>query len=236
MIVDWSQEWKQYRESSHWTQKLKQKGITSEQFWDGYKMADRNEEYDRLAGYPGLILDRMLRFAGPDSSVLDIGAGAGAYTIPLAKAARKVTVVEPSRGQIARLMRRADREGLENIEVINKRWQDVIDAELESYSLVNAAYCFHMPDIRPALQKMLDVTTGALFLVALVDHGFTTSTKGSSVRRNPSQSTSTSTTFCTRWGILQTSRSWLAATRFRWRCSWRSSAAATTSRRSWRGG
>jgi len=173
MIVDWFEEWKRYRESSHWTQKLKQKGITSEQFWDGYKMADRNEEYDRLAGYPGLILDRMLRFAGPDSSVLDIGAGAGAYTIPLAKAARKVTVVEPSRGQIARLMRRADREGLENIEVINKRWQDVIDAELESYSLVNAAYCFHMPDIRPALQKMLDVTTGALFLVALVDHGFT---------------------------------------------------------------
>jgi len=150
-MIDWSQEWKQYRESSHWTQKLKQKSITSEQFWDSYKMADRNEEYDRLAGYPGLILDRMLRFAGPDSSVVDIGAGSGAYTIPLAKAARKVTVVEPSKGQIARLMRRADREGLENIEVINKRWQDVDRSELESYSLVNAAYCFHMPDIRPAL-------------------------------------------------------------------------------------
>jgi tRNA1(Val) A37 N6-methylase TrmN6 len=69
--------------------KAKAKGITSEQFWDGYKMADKNEEYDRLAGYPGLILDRMLRFAGPDSSVLDIGAGAGAYAIPLAKSARR---------------------------------------------------------------------------------------------------------------------------------------------------
>lgn len=173
MNIDWSKEWILYRESSHWTQKLKQKGITSEQFWDGYKMADKNEEYDRLAGYPGLILDRMSRFAGPDSSVLDIGAGAGAYTIPLAKSARKVTVVEPSRGQIARLMRRAEHEGLVNIKVINKRWQDVDISELERYSLVNAAYCFHMPEIEEALQKMMDVTTGALFLVALVNHGFT---------------------------------------------------------------
>jgi SAM-dependent methyltransferase len=185
MIIDWSQEWKQYRESSHWTQKLKAKGITSEQFWDSYKMADSNEEYDKLAGYPGLILDRMLRFAGPDSSVLDIGAGAGAYAIPLAKSARKVTVVEPSKGQIARLMRRADREGLENIEVINKRWQDVGREELECYAMVNAAYCFHMPDIRPALHKMLDVTTGALFLISLVDHGFTDVYEGVFGEREP---------------------------------------------------
>ncbi|MFB3763852.1 MAG: class I SAM-dependent methyltransferase [Methanotrichaceae archaeon] len=150
----------------------RKRGITSEEYWDGYKFGDRNEEYNQLAGYPGRILDRMFRFVGPDSSVLDIGAGAGAYTIPLAKEARKVTVVEPSKGQIARLIRRADHEGLENIEVINKRWQDVDRAELGKYNLVNAAYCFQMPEIREALQKMLDVTAGALFLVSLVDHGF----------------------------------------------------------------
>jgi len=171
-MIDWSEEWKKFRESSRWTQELKKKGITSEDYWDSYKFGDRNEEYNQLAGYPGLILNRMLRFASPDSSVLDIGAGAGAYTIPLARAARKVTVVEPSKGQVARLMRRAEREGLQNIKVINKRWQDVDRAELESCSLVNAAYCFHMPEIREALQKMLDVTTGALFLISIVDHGF----------------------------------------------------------------
>lgn len=173
MIIDWSEEWKKYRESSHWTQELEKKGITSEDYWDGYKFGDRNEEYNQLAGYPGHILDRIYKLVGPDSVVLDIGAGAGAYTIPLARAARKVTVVEPSKGQVARLTRRAEREGLQNIEVINKRWQDVDRTELESYSLVNAAYCFHMPEIREALQKMLDVTTGALFLISLVDHGFT---------------------------------------------------------------
>jgi 16S rRNA G527 N7-methylase RsmG len=172
MNIDWSKEWIRYRESLPWVQRLNRKGITSEQFWDSYTIADRHEEYERLADYPGRILDRMLRYVGADSNVLDIGAGSGAYTIPLAKAARMVTVVEPSQGQISRLIRRADREGLENIHIINKRWEDVDKSELESYSLVNAAYCFHMPDIREALQKMLDVTTGALFLIALVDHGF----------------------------------------------------------------
>jgi SAM-dependent methyltransferase len=177
-MINWSEEWKKHRESSRWTQELKKKGINSEDYWDSYKFGDSYEEYTQLSGYPGLILDRIRRFAGPDLSVLDIGAGAGAYTIPLAKAARKVTVVEPSKGQIARLMRRAEREGLQNIEVINKRWQDVDMAELERYSLVNAAYCFHMPEIRDALQKMLDVTKGALFLVSLVDNGFSDVSEG----------------------------------------------------------
>lgn len=172
MKVDWASEWKRHRESSPWVQKLKEKGISNEEFWDTYKYADTSDEYDSLTGYPGLVLVKMIRFLKEDSTVLDVGAGAGAYSIPLAKVARSVTVVEPSKGQIARLLKRAEKNGLENIQVINKRWQDVDKAELETYDLVNAAYCFHMPDIMPALQKMLDVTKGALSLVTLADHGF----------------------------------------------------------------
>ncbi|OPY52932.1 MAG: 16S rRNA methyltransferase GidB [Methanosaeta sp. PtaU1.Bin060] len=172
MKVDWAAEWKQHRDSSPWVQKLKEKGISSEDFWDSYKYADSSEEYDSLSGYPGLVLVKMLRYLNENSSVLDIGAGAGAYTIPLAKVARSVTVVEPSKGQIARLQKRARKNGLENIQIINNRWQDVESSDLERYDLVNAAYCFHIPEIVPALQKMLDVTTGALSLVTLADHGF----------------------------------------------------------------
>ncbi|RLG86236.1 MAG: hypothetical protein DRO15_06455, partial [Thermoprotei archaeon] len=99
-------------------------------------------------------------------------AGAGAYTIPLARVVRRVTVVEPSKMQILRLMRRAKRESLSNIRVINKRWEDVGYDELEEYDIVIAAYCFNMPDIKSALYKMLNVTKGVLFLVCLADHGF----------------------------------------------------------------
>jgi FkbM family methyltransferase len=58
---------------------------------------------------------------GSEFTVFDIGVGDGAFTIQLAKAARKVTAVEPSLGQINRLKEKARREGLSNIEIINKR-------------------------------------------------------------------------------------------------------------------
>ena len=172
MMLDWTEEWRKRHENSAWVRHLKEKGIANEDFWDGYKFGDRNEEYNKYVNYPGPILERMMKFISSESTVLDIGAGAGAYTIPFAEAAKKVTVVEPSKGQISRLMRRAEREGLSNIEVINKRWEDVEEEELERYDLVNAAYCFHMPDIKVALQKMLNVTKNVLFLITLVEHGF----------------------------------------------------------------
>jgi len=171
-MIDWAIEWRQQRENSPWVQKLKEKGISNEDFWGSYKFADTDDEYNDLIGYPGLILDRMVRFLNSDSEVLDIGAGAGAYTVPLAKVVGSVTVIEPSKVQSSRLLKRAEKNGLENIQIINKLWQDVDRSELETYDLVNAAYCFHMPDIMPALQKMLDVTEGALTLVTRADHGF----------------------------------------------------------------
>jgi len=171
-MIDWSEEWKKCHESSFWVSNLKSKGLSNEDFWDSYDVYDSDEPYETYAGYPGLIVDKMIELLSSGSNVLDIGAGAGAYTIPLARFAEQVTVVEPSKGQISRLMKRAQRERIGNIRIINARWEDVKSHELDRYDLVNAAYCFHMPDIKAALQKMLEVTDKYLFLIALVDHGF----------------------------------------------------------------
>ncbi len=167
-MTDWSEEWIKRHENSGWIRHLQKKDISSEDFWDEYpdKLL---EEYEDCVNYAGPILERMKGFIDSDSTILDIGAGAGAYTIPFAQVAKKVTVVEPSKGQISRLMRRVEKEKLSNIEVINKRWEDVEEEELERYDLVNAAYCFHMPDIKVALQKMLNVTRRLLSLVAFSD-------------------------------------------------------------------
>ena len=176
MIPDWAEEWRNKHENSPWARHLRKKGISSEDFLehllDRDKLGDKQEEYEQYTNYPGPILERMMKFIDSDPTILDIGAGAGAYTIPFAQVTKMVTVVEPSKGQISRLIRRVEREGLSNIEVINKRWEDVEKEELERYNLVNAAYCFHMPDIKVALQKMLNVTKNVLFLITLAEHGF----------------------------------------------------------------
>ena len=167
-MTDWSEEWEKGHENLAWVRNLKEKGISSENFWDEYpdKLL---EEYEECSNYPGPILERMMKFIDTNTTILDVGAGAGAYTIPFAQVAKKVTVVEPSKGQISRLMGKAERIGLNNIAVINKRWEDVKEEELERYDLVNAAYCFHMLDIKVALQKMLNMTRSFLSLVAFSD-------------------------------------------------------------------
>lgn len=42
----------------------------------------------------------------PDSSMLDIGAGPGSFTIPFAQHIKSVTAIEPSKGMVAFLIGR----------------------------------------------------------------------------------------------------------------------------------
>jgi len=69
--------------------------------------------------------NRLKRFVNEDSSVLDIGAGLGRLAIPFAKIAKKVIAVEPSRVRMKLMRENAEREGVYNIEYINKLWNDV---------------------------------------------------------------------------------------------------------------
>jgi len=67
-----------------------------------------------------------------DSRVLDIGAGPGNYAIPMAGKVEQVTAVEPARGMTAILERRLETEGVGNIRVVLKTWEQ-IDLEAEGW-------------------------------------------------------------------------------------------------------
>lgn len=62
----------------------------------------------------------------PECTVLDIGAGPGTLTIPLAKRVKHITAVEPSSGMLACLKKNAAEEGVTNITHINRKWEDVL--------------------------------------------------------------------------------------------------------------
>jgi hypothetical protein len=56
------------------------------------------------------------------ASALDVGAGFGALTVPLAGRLRRVTALEPSPAMVAALRRRLVHEGLGNVTVLPVAW------------------------------------------------------------------------------------------------------------------
>jgi 2-polyprenyl-3-methyl-5-hydroxy-6-metoxy-1,4-benzoquinol methylase len=67
----------------------------------------------------------------PGARVLDIGAGPGNIAIPVAKIAAHVTAVEPAPGMAAVLQEQIALENMDNIQFINKKWDDVDTEELQ---------------------------------------------------------------------------------------------------------
>jgi SAM-dependent methyltransferase len=90
---------------------------------------------------------------------LDIGAGPGTHTIPLASQVNHITVVEPADGMLKYLKTSAKQKGLENIDYVKKRWEDInpgIDIQSE-YDVIIASFSLGMSDIAAALKKMNQV-------------------------------------------------------------------------------
>jgi len=76
-----------------------------EEYWDDTHNSEQYQEHIRRLGYPGTILDKIYLSLTPESTVLDIGAGHGTFCIPIAKKVRSVTAIEPSSGQIAKILK-----------------------------------------------------------------------------------------------------------------------------------
>ena len=165
--AQWAEEWAESLARSSYRSKLGRPGVAAEDFWDGYHHLERVQRY---SSYPGELLERVLEAVDAQSTVLDVGAGGGAFAVPLARVARSVTALEPAPGQVARLKEAAEKAGVTNITVVQKRWEDVDLREVGRHQVVIAVNSLFMDDIRAALQKLCDAAERRLFIVHIVDH------------------------------------------------------------------
>ena len=149
--------------------------------WKDFVTRTSYEIYDQIlmySGYPGEILAKISSFISPGATLLDIGAGTGAFAIPLSRKTSRTIAIDPSEYQLQILSEKARQEGLINIVTINREWKDVLPSEINAvgvsdvdisrehaskshnsavdYSL--AAYSLFDEDIEHFLTKMIDVT------------------------------------------------------------------------------
>lgn len=93
----------------------------------------------------------------PEGEALDIGAGAGVFTIPLARRVAKVVALEPAPAMLEVLKKRVEAERLTNVEFLCREWEKVepmAEGLVGRFDLVFAALTPGVRDVE-TLEKMM---------------------------------------------------------------------------------
>ncbi len=114
---------------------------------------------------PDPLLDVVLNRLAPDASVLDIGAGIGRWTVPLAEKVARVTAIEPLAGMRTVLVERITSRGLSNVTVVGRPWMDARVGAHDAALAVHATYT--TPDLLGFVARM-EATARACHLVLRV--------------------------------------------------------------------
>ncbi|MDO9523344.1 MAG: class I SAM-dependent methyltransferase [Methanocorpusculum sp.] len=98
------------------------------------------------------------------SSVLDIGAGPGTLSVPLALSGSSVTVVEPSGPMIRGMETYRALTNAPPIRVIQKTWEEASLLEIGRHDVVIASLSLMMENIRDCIKKMDACANSAVHL------------------------------------------------------------------------
>ena len=98
------------------------------------------------------LLNVLLDMVGPAETWLDIGAGGGRYTLPIALRAKAAIAVDPSPGMLGVMRESMRQHGVDNVSIVEGRWPAVgpLDADVSFISHVG----YDIEDIGPFLDAM----------------------------------------------------------------------------------
>lgn len=109
------------------------------------------------------VLNRVVAWVDAESTVLDVGGGAGRFAIPLAKRCREVVVAEPSSSMLETLKSAANEAGVTNVRSLQMGWEE---AEVEAADLVLCAHVVYgVTEIEPFLRKLGEHARGRVVIV-----------------------------------------------------------------------
>lgn len=136
-------------------------GSLSGEFWD--RRAERyaaNASSTVADGDP--FLRRLRAVTGGSSTAIDVGAGTGRYSVPLATGVGHVTAVDPSAGMLAVLKRDAVELGLSNLTTVEATWEE---ADTATADVVFSAFVLTLVrDARAFVEKLEAAAREHVFL------------------------------------------------------------------------
>jgi 2-polyprenyl-3-methyl-5-hydroxy-6-metoxy-1,4-benzoquinol methylase len=116
---------------------------------------------------PDPTADALAALLHPGDRVIDVGAGGGRLTVPLARRAREVVAVEPSPSMRGVLAEELARHGLTNVRVVAASWDE---ADVEPAEVVFAAHVtYGVRSIEPFVRKLDRLAARRAALVVMQD-------------------------------------------------------------------
>ncbi len=161
-ITDWAVLWRELVEVRYEKQKTTIETPGDSDYW-----ALQARKYDQRIktkwAKPDVTRKLILELLEPDSSIIDIGAGTGAWTLLFAEHLREVTAVEPSKAMRDILVENIAEAGMANVSIIPERWQQ---AEPEKHDYVFCSHAMYESlDFVKFVNKMIECTTKMCFLL-----------------------------------------------------------------------
>ena len=139
------------------------------EYWDkwanDFSLMRKSNDYD----FGRKVYAALSGVLTADSTMLDIGAGPGSFTIPFAQHIKSVTAIEPSKGMVEVLKENAKEAGVDNFDIIEELIQDLPqdDSSDFQFDLVAVSLVLWMfPDVWPRLLQMEQYSKGYCAIVA----------------------------------------------------------------------
>jgi 2-polyprenyl-3-methyl-5-hydroxy-6-metoxy-1,4-benzoquinol methylase len=159
-LTDWNALWRELVEIK--ASSRKNKSGPDADIWAG-RALEFKEGVKRKWVRPDSSRDFILAQLDADSSILDIGAGTGAWSILLASNARHVTAVEPSSAMIKVMREDLASERIANVSIIQGSWPEV-SVEPHDFSLCSHAM-YACTDLSAFVLRMSACTRRMCFLL-----------------------------------------------------------------------
>jgi SAM-dependent methyltransferase len=152
------------RIEAHNEQTIRTRGVVVyEDMWS--TLAQRFKDDPRRTDDP--VVNVIAGWLTPESTVLDVGGGAGRYALPLALRAKQVTVVDPSPSMLDALRESVAETGIENVRAVQAGWEE---ATVEPHDVVLCAnVVYGVGDIEPFVRKMEEAAQERVAIVLYMD-------------------------------------------------------------------
>lgn len=125
VIVNYVQLWRDLVRLGEERRNRKTKTSSADQWHGKAAVFDQrvNERWQQLDSSRAFVLQTLTEF--PDSTVMDIGAGSGAWISLMSPFAKTITAIDPSESMLSQLNQRVEEEKLMNVNIVKGCWPEV---------------------------------------------------------------------------------------------------------------